>query len=294
MKKTEVISSLKKLSSRLKDKKYITEKDVRSVPKLSYYIYVHFRTLGNALREANLPSSRLASSMSISNENLLSYLKDFKKELGHPPRAWDIENDEKIYKKYSNQKFSWGIFKTRFGGLVKARELSEKKSVKGDKDKKTPVTKRRDDKDIKYFEQKKRFWGEAAELHVTAELLYLGFQAANIPVDEGLDILAVKDKKTFYFQIKHKDLGNNQPIKLTKSSYEKTGAGDVYFIFVLLSEKKRQFLIVPYHIVNDWIRAGLVKETEKHYLIDIKEKDGKFELGEKSLEKYRERWEDIR
>ncbi len=293
MQKQEVIDNLKKLASQQKTKKYLTIKDVGLVPKLRYYVRVHFRTLGNALKAAGLPSSQLAASMSIKSEDLLSYLRDLRNELEHAPRVWDIEHDRKIHKKYSEKKFSWKIYKTRFGGLIKARELMETKD--GDvRVARASATKKKEGEDFEFSQEKKRFWGQAAELHVTAELLYRGFQAANIPVDVGLDILAVKKNKTFYFQVKHKDLSNYKPITLTKSSFERSAGGDVYYIFVLLSGEKRDFLIVPYHIVNDWIREGLAEDTDKGYLIYITKKDGKLKLREKVLDKYCERWEDIK
>ncbi len=293
MQKQEVIGHLKKLASQQKTKKYLTIKDISSVPKLRYYVRVHFRTIGNALKAAGLPSSQLSASMSIKSEDLLSYLRDLRNELGHAPRVWDIEHDRKIYQKYSDKKFSWKIYKTRFGGLIKARELMETKdrdtSVTG-----LSATKKMEIEDFEFSQEKKRFWGQAAELHVTAELLYRGFQAANIPVDVGLDILAVRKNKTYYFQVKHKDLSNYKPIKLTKSSFERSGGGDVYYIFVLLSDEKRDFLIIPYHIVNDWIREGIAEDTDKGYLIHITKKDSKLRLKEKELDKYLERWEDIK
>ena len=132
-------------------------------------------------------------------------------------------------------------------------------------------------------------------------MLYRGFQAANIPVDEGLDILAVKDNNTFYFQVKHKDISNNQAIKITKSSFEKTGRGNVYYIFVLLSNAKllsndkRDFLVIPFYVVNDWIRDGIVEATENGYMIYIKVRDGKYYLKEKKgLDYYLNNWELIR
>ncbi|EKE00326.1 MAG: hypothetical protein ACD_22C00047G0012 [uncultured bacterium] len=294
MQKDEVVSNLKELANKLKHKKYLTAQDIRSVPKLKYYIFVHFRTLGNALNAAGVPSSKLASSMSISNEDLLSYLKDLHNEIGHTPKVWDIEHDSKVYKKYASKKFSWKVFKTRFNGLKKAIELSENKDVKSKRDAASVVTKKVSDEDQDFFQSKRKFWGRAAELHVTAELLYHGFQAANIPVDVGLDVLAVKKNKTFYFQVKHKDLSNYDAIKLTKSSFDRSGGGDVYYIFVLLSEERRNFLIVPYHIVNDWIRVGIAEEKENDYLVYIKKDSDGFKLKDISLNKYLERWEDIK
>lgn len=292
MTKDEVISNLKKISSQLKNKQYITLKDLRLVPGLEYYVYFHFRKMGNALQASNLPSSKLAASMRITNEDLLNYLKDLQNDLGHTPTVLDIQLDTKVYKKFSERKFSWAIFKTRFGGLRKAKEqISIDFNIKGNN--RTLIQKNKAESPD-FFQNTNRFYGEGAELHVTAELLYHEFQAANIPVDEGLDILAVKNNKTFYFQVKHKDLSSNAPIKLTKSSFERSGGGAVYYIFVLLSEKKRDFLIISYHIVNDWIREGLAEEQGREYLIHIKKDGEEYKFKNVILNKYLGRWEDIK
>src|SRR3989344_7969588 len=291
MQKDEVIKRLKELASQTKSSKYITAKDIRSVPKLGYYVFVHFRTLGNALKEANLPSSDLAAKMSIPNEDLLNYLRDLRNKLGHNPRVWDIDHDEELYKKYSEKKFTWRIYKSRSKGLRKAIEQIEPQDINH---KETRLDEKAEIENPEFFQNKNRFFGKAAELHVTAELMYRGFQAANIPVDEGLDILAVKSNKTFYFQVKHKDLSNNEQIHITKSSFERRGGGDVYYIFVLLLNEERNFLIVPYHIINDWIRGGLVDEREKGYSFLIRKTDGVYKLKDAYISKYLNRWEDIK
>lgn len=291
MTKEEVISKLRELAKTYQNKAYITLEEVRSVPKLDYYIQFHFRRLGSALEAAGLPSSKLAASMNVTSEELLNYLRELRDKLGHNPKVWDIIDDEETYKKYSKYKLSWSLYKTRFGGLTKAIELIEdtlnKKPLADLKEKS-------ENDNPEFFENKSRFFGKAAELHVTAELMYHGFQAANIPVDIGLDILAVKNNKTFYFQAKHKDLNRNEPIAITKSSYERSGGGDVYYIFVLLSEERRDFLIVPYHIINDWIRTGLAQENNKEYLVHIKKREGNYWLKDLVLNKYLGRWEDIK
>jgi len=308
MDKQEVIENLKKLASQNKTKKYLIGEDLKKIPKLYYYTTFHYRTLANALKLAGLTSSKLAVSMNISNENLLNYLKDLYKELGETPTVWHIQHDKKYYKKYSDEKIVWSLFKSRFGGLTKAREHA---SIKDN----TPLVKEKkivlDNKDDEENLPKNRFWGEAAELHVLAELLYRKFQAANIPVDVGLDILAIKNNKTYYFQVKHKDLSNNQAIKITKSSFEKTGSGEVYYIFVLLTDKKRDFLIIPYHIINDWIRQKIVEDSDDCYLIYIKHtklitdnyiiyekyiknKNKQYVVKGRTLENYLNNWDVIR
>jgi len=285
--KNEVISHLKKLASNLKTRKYLTLEDLRRVPKLEYFMQYHYRGFANALKAASLPSSKLAAAMRITNEQLLDYLRDLRTKLKRNPRVFDFLDDTKLYKKYSDYKISWSIYKTRFGGLRKAIKLIEKDGIKAEDENK--LIEKSD-----FLGGKGRYWGEAAEIHVTAELLYRGFQAANIPVDEGLDILAVKDNNTFYFQVKHKDTDNNQAIKITKSSFEKTGRGNVYYVFVLLSNEKREFLILPFHIVNDWIREGIAEVTEEGYMIYIKVRDHKYYLKEKNLDYYLNNWDLIK
>lgn len=292
MTKKEVILHLKQLASFIGKDRIIKQRDIRTVPKLDYYISLHFEKLGNALKAANLKPSELAEKMSVTNEELLEYLKELKSK-GKKPTTMDIARDGK---------FSWKIFKTRFGSLKEAVEqLEQEQNVSTHKqdDEYKLNTKQAEGEPGEVF-NKKRHYGRAAELDVTAELIYHGFQAGDIPIDEGLDILAVKDNKTYYFQVKHKDLGNNQSVKITKSSYEKTGGGDVYYIFVLLFGAQRKFLIVPYHRINDWKEDGWLSEEEMAYLLKIKEDNGRFKIinkddnNELDITRFIDTWNQIR
>lgn len=291
MDKDEVLESLKRLSVKLGPDKVVRLEDVRTIPRLSYYVDLHFGKLGNALKALNLSSTPLANKMNVTNEELLSYLTELQKKLEKRPTTLDLRRDSTVYKKFANNRFSPNIFKSRFGGFRNAllqisdteSELKTKKSFK-----------KLEETNLEFFQNKPRFFGKGAELHVTAELLYRGFQAANIPVDEGLDILAVRDRKTFYFQVKHIDLANSSPIKVTRSSFERKAGGDVYYIFVLLNDKIRDFLIVPYHIINDWIRTGLAEEKEKGYIFHIKKTGNEYELSGQDITKYCNRWDDIK
>lgn len=294
MDKNEVISHLKKLASELKTKRYLILDDLHKIPRLEYYMNFHYRGLAKALKAANLPSSKLAAAMKITNEELLNYLRDLRTKLKRNPKVWDFIDDNELYKKYSDYKISWAIYKTRFGGLRNAIKLIEKDKIKIEDESKALNGNRDGIEKSDFLGGKGRYWGEAAEIHVTAELLYRGFQAANIPVDEGLDILAVKNNTTFYFQVKHKDINNNQAIKITKSSFEKTGRGNVYYVFVLLLNDKRDFLIIPFHIVNDWIREGIAMVTADGYMIYINVRGGKYYLKEKGLDYYLNNWDLIR
>lgn len=297
MSKNEVVENLKIIASKQKDKKYITLKDLRLIPGLEYYVYFHFSNLGNALQTANLPSSKLASSMKIKSEDLLKYLRDLRDKLNRNPIVYDLDRDNENYKKYSERKFTWALFKTRFGGLREAlKQMQSAYPKAGTTDTSVKATQKEDLKkeNPEFFYNKARFLGKGAELHVTAELMYRGFQAANIPIDEGLDVLAVKRNKTYYFQVKHKDIDTGEGISVTKSSFERSGSGDVYYIFVLLSEKRRDFLIIPYHIIDDWIRQGLGGDKSNIYIFYIKKEGDNYQLKDIILNKYLGAWHLIR
>ena len=294
MEKDEVIQHLRELFSGLKEGKYLTLKDLKKVPRLSHYMYFHFRNLGKALKAAQLPGSKLASAMKISDEDLLNYLRDLKAKLYRNPRVFDFTDDNELYKKYSEHKITWSIYKSRFGGLREAIKLIDDNPNLASKKTRNIIGSNNRNEKNEFIGMKGRFWGQAAEIHVTAELLYRGFQAANIPVDFGLDILAVKDNTTYYFQVKHKDISTNQPIKITKSSFENTGRGSVYYVFVLLSNDKREFLIIPYHIVQDWIHESYAKASEEGYLLYLSQKEGRYYLKEKNLDHYLNNWGQIK
>lgn len=289
MTKEELLVRLKKLAQRL-GTRTIKQRDIKS-DGLEYWIRKHYRYQAEAITDAGLIPTGLAKKMSITEEELLEYLKDLKSK-GKKPTTMDIARDGK---------FSWKIFKTRFGSFKEALEqLDQQENIdtnRKDNEYKSNTNREKDDSET--F-NKNRYYGRAAELHVTAELIYHGFQAGDIPIDEGLDILAVKNNKTYYFQVKHKDLGNNQSVKITKSSFEKNSAGDVYYIFVLLSDDQRRFLIVPYHRINDWKEDGWLSEEEMAYLLKIKENNGRFKIinkdnnNELDVTRFTDTWDQIR
>lgn len=288
MTKKELLDRLRKLAKKL-GTKTIKQQDIKS-GGLEYWVRKHYRYQADAIKEADLLPTPLAEKMSVSEDELLDYLNDLKAK-GKKPTTLEITRDGR---------FSWKIFKTRFGSLKEAlRQLDEKNIVLNKKDSKHNMSSSFAEKDLNTFNKTKHN-GRAAELHVTAELIYHGFQAGDIPIDEGLDILAWKNNKTYLIQVKHKNLANNQSVSITKSSYEKTGGGDVYYIFVLLSGKQRNFLIVPFHTINDWRENGWLSEEDMAYLLKIKEENGRFKIinkdskNELDVTRFIDTWDQIR
>jgi hypothetical protein len=97
------------------------------------------------------------------------------------------------------------------------------------------------------------FVGKAAEYLANAELLFRGYTAQSISVDEGLDILAYKNFQFYFFQVKHgkynRQLGLER-ISITKSSFENNIMSNVYYMLILSTDRRRDFLIIPVFVIE--------------------------------------------
>ena len=146
---------------------------------------------------------------SISNEDLLKEYSRLLKLLGHYPLGVSG------YKEISdNSKYRGGVYKKRFPGGLKQFAIEYLKWVKTNSKEKVDVVVKPETLKIEVEDNivvadaistetlsvdksqlKSRFYyGNAAEYLVVAELLFRGYNAQKLPVDEGLDVFAVKNK----------------------------------------------------------------------------------------------------
>lgn len=210
---------------------------------------------------------------SISNEELFIEYGKLVKKLGHYPVKTLGQKEIN-----DNSKYSASVFKKRFkGGLgefartyikwakeTAPKELKIEDSVKISENVKVlinpPVT------EIQLSSQEKRFFnGKAAEYLLISELLFRGYNAQTLPVDEGLDVFAVKGNALYLFQVKHtkyKNASESGPVHLTISSFDRNKGHNVFYILVLSRREPsvRSFLILPYTKVDELIRNGVMKQ----------------------------------
>ena len=260
MTREEVIEKLRELAINIGTSR-LRGKDIRSVSGLEYYLRIHFNGLASALKEANLEPTDLAEKMSTTNEELLSYVRDLGDRIGKRPTVFDVKRD----KKYSDK-----IFETRFGNIQKAYELATMGLN-------TPINKASEDIFIDDFPFRPQFWGKATELYIVAELMFRGFNSSLLQVDLGVDVIAIKDNKTFYFQVKSVsfDKISSRTIKITASSFSRTAASNMFYMFVLQRGLKRNILILPYQRIHELIKKELiaVPEEGKEFPISISVKN---------------------
>lgn len=242
MTKDEVLNKLRELAIKLRTPR-LRLKDLRAAG-LQYQVSKHFTGLAIALKEAGLEPTNLAEKMGTTDKELLDYLLNLGKKLGKRPTVMDVRRD----KKYSEV-----IFGKRFGNIRKAYELTIN-------DAKPQAS--REDKEIylEDFPNKPLFWGRAAETYIVAELMYRGFNSSILPVDLGVDVMAIKDSKTFYFQVKNISFDKvaSRTIPITTSSFSKNQSSDMYYVFVLQRGLRKNVLILPYQRMHELIRKKLI------------------------------------
>ena len=129
-----------------------------------------------------------------------------------------------------------------------------------------------------------QYIGKAGEHRVVSELLFLGYNASIMSVDEGLDIVATKDNKLFNIQVKTANVNkfNLYVYDIRKISFEKFDAGNTFYVFVLKG-KETNFLILSSIEVEKNIKQKNILEVGhgKRYRINLSIRDEKLYLGNK-------------
>lgn len=226
----------------------------------------HFGSFANSMKTAGLRPQRHHK---VTNEELfMAYDKTYKivghYPLGHP-------GEQELYKVSS---ISGHTFRERFGGLknflfeYKDWLLQTTTKDKTIISKSKVVSKKIEPKVVDSFDNKQRFTGKATENLIVAELLFRGFNAQLLQVDEGIDVFAlnVKNNELYLIQVKHTYYENPNRsglISITISSFEKNKKGNVYYIFVLEREiNEREFLILPFLKIDELMKNGLIERNE--------------------------------
>lgn len=143
--------------------------------------------------------------------------------------------------------------------------------------------------------------GKAGEHAVLSELLFLGYNAALMSVDVGVDILATKNNETYNIQVKTRNISerhNAFHFNLRIASFERHNAGRTFYIFVLRENGKLDYLILPLHEIEKSIEQEFIHIVGKGklYRITIKRRNSRVYLGrmENDVSYYVNRWDVIK
>ena len=144
------------------------------------------------------------------------------------------------------------------------------------------------DEKIKQEEEKEQistqYIGKAGEHLVASELLFRGFNASIMSVDEGMDIVATKENRLYNIQVKtaNENKFNSYVADIRISSFYRHNSNNSFYIFVLKGDKTR-FLILPFaEIEKNVVQKNILfVANDTRYRINIRIRDSKLFLGNK-------------
>lgn len=97
------------------------------------------------------------------------------------------------------------------------------------------------------------FMGKAGEHAVMSELLFWGYNASLMSVDEGIDIVASKHNKYFHIQVKSSTerAAGTFGFQIKRKAFELNQSAQTYYVFVMRKSLSCFFAILPYsHLEN--------------------------------------------
>ena len=136
----------------------------------------------------------------------------------------------------------------------------------------------------KEVNQNTQFTGKWWEYLVCSKLLFNGYYACLMSVDDGIDIVAIKDKKQFLIQVKTSNTNKNWKFNysINKKSFNKYLEENPYYVFVVHAEDDKCFIVSSKKLVEYF---GQKKQTDKNYYnISIVNKSDKYYIGKEVIQ----------
>lgn len=131
----------------------------------------------------------------------------------------------------------------------------------------------------------KAFLGKAGEYAVMSELLFWGFNASIMTVDDGIDIVASKHNKFFHIQVKTATRQDNGKYIFTinKDSFKRYNTANVFYVFVLRENMKNDHIIIPSMQIDYFIGTGAITDGSVFSLtITTNDKKTEYTLNNKT------------
>lgn len=119
--------------------------------------------------------------------------------------------------------------------------------------------------------------GKGGEFATVSELLFRGFNATSMTVDDGVDIAAAREKegKFFFIQVKTTSCVEDAfQVNIDKNSYARYNVSNMYYIIVIRFVKDNEFqnkyLIFNSFDIEKMVSRDLVGDSQKYYSMRFK------------------------
>lgn len=143
-------------------------------------------------------------------------------------------------------------------------------------------------KAIKVPEQPKvttQFTGKAGEFAVMSELLFYGFNASVMTVDDGIDLVASKNDSYFHIQVKTANLSvtTKYQFRVAKRSFGAKDAAATFYVLVMrVNEQTRntcEYLVLPSSELRRLVEKSVVSDGETLSISIFRERGNRFILN---------------
>ena len=126
------------------------------------------------------------------------------------------------------------------------------------------------------------YMGSAGEMAVCSELLFREYNVSRMAVDDGIDIVAMKNNKTYYIQVKTVQIKSESfCVQIKTKSYERYNSNDCYYIIVARAETTK-FIVATADDIRRLIERGSAK-GEKYISLRFNQNMGSLFVGEENV-----------
>ena len=115
--------------------------------------------------------------------------------------------------------------------------------------------------------------GKGGEYAVMSELLFSGYNANTMTVDDGIDIVASKDNIFYYIQVKTTTSGNNGKyiVQIKRTSFNRVQSNNVKYVVVIRSGiGETKFFVFDQKNIEMFYTLKCVKMNEDNIIIKIR------------------------
>jgi hypothetical protein len=132
-----------------------------------------------------------------------------------------------------------------------------------------------------------QYTGKAGESAVISELLFYGFNASAMAVDDGIDVVASKESKYFHIQVKTSNSSDQGVFGFTikKSSFVAKDSFQTFYILVIRDKDKHRYIndyvILTSHQIRQLVEVGVVADGASFSLRVHRDARGRFILNGK-------------
>lgn len=127
-----------------------------------------------------------------------------------------------------------------------------------------------------------QFTGKAGEFSVMSELLFFGFNASSMTVDDGIDVVASKGDSYFHIQVKTSNASANSKyqFRITRRAFGSKDAASTFYVLVMrVNENARnicEHLVLPSSEIRRLVERGVIRDGDQMSISIERERGSRF------------------